>query len=134
MLIHGQTSTTDLRREISRSDRGGVTSIPATPTDGVVKVSQDFTITEEDSLSTFLANTDVGDIDVSVDHDNFPLPEHFKIQVVNNGGGTVTFSGINGATIFNVASTQQQVSSANGHVTVRHLVDGEVLIFGDLDT
>lgn len=134
MFIHGQTSTTDVRRRVTLNNNLGVSSTPATPTDGVVKVSEDFTITEEDKLSTFLVDTDGGDVDVSVDLENFPLPEHFKIQVVNNGSGTVTFSGINGATIFTVAGTQSQVSDANGHVTVRHLVDGEVLVFGDLDT
>lgn len=134
MFIHGQTSTTDVRRKVTQNDRLGITSTPATPTDGVVEVSEDFTITEEDKLSTFLVNTDGGDVDVSVDAENFPLPEHFKIQVVNNGSNVVTFSGINGATIFTVAGTTSQVSAANGHVTVRHLVDGEVLVFGNLDT
>jgi len=134
MFIHSQTSTTDVRRKVTQNERGGITSTPATPTDGVVDVGEDFIVTEEDKDSTFLVDTSSGDVDVSVDADNFPLPEHFKIQVVNNGSGTVTFSGVNGATIFTVAGTQQQVSDANGHVTVRHLVDGEVLIFGDLDT
>jgi len=133
MFIHGNSSTTDVRRNITRSDQGGVSSTPATPTDGVVQVSSGFTITPEDKLSTFLVDTDGGDVDVSVDAENFPLPEHFKVQVVNNGSGTVTFSGINGASIFVVDGSQQQVSQANGHATVRHLVDGEVLIFGDLD-
>lgn len=135
MFIHGQTSTTDVRRNVTLNERLGVTSTSASPNDGVIFVDEDFTITEDDERSTFVVDTDGGDVVAEIDVDNFPLPEHFRVQVLNRGSGVVNFSSV-GGTSFKTLSNDT-VSSAerlNARVVVRHLKDGEILLRGDLDS
>lgn len=135
MFIHGQTSTTDVRRNVTLNDRLGVTSESASPNDGVIKVDQDFTITKDDEDSTLLVDTDGGDVTAEVNVDDFPLPEHFRVQVVNRGSNTVNLSSA-GSTVFNTESndTAAEIGLLNARAVVRHLTDGEVLVRGDLKT
>jgi len=130
MFIHGNSSTTDTRREVEVTDHFGVSSRSAAKTDGVIEVANDFTIEQEDRDSTFVVNTDPGDVNVVVDPDEFPLKEHFKIQVVNGGSGAVNISADSGS--LNTAGPGTNITDQYGHVTVRHLKDGDFVLFGDL--
>jgi len=135
MLIHGQTSTTNVRRNVTLNDKLGVTSTSASPNDGVIEVDQDFTITEDDEDSTFLVDTDGGDVTAEVNVDDFPLPEHFRVQVVNRGSNVVNLSAA-GSTMFKIRGndTVSSLGLLNARAVVRHLRDGEVIVRGNLET
>lgn len=130
MFIHGQTSTTDVKRNVEINENLGVSSNSASPDDAVIEVDQDFTITQDDEESTFVVDTSSGAVTVAVDPDEFPLDEHFNVQVVNAGTNPVSFTADSGSIVTAAAGTD--ITSQYGHVTVRHLTDGEVLLFGDL--
>lgn len=130
MFIHGQSSTTDVKRDVELTEERGVSSTPASPNDGVIEIDEDFTITQDDEDSTFVVDTSAGNVTVAVDPAEFPLNEHFKVQVVNDGANNVTFSAISGT--ISSAGTTDEITAQNGHVTVRHLTDGDVLLYGDI--